>query len=376
MHSKGIRIIAIMLLLFIPFSLLFWPMPQQSTLVSADNDTLPQSFSTKLEQYVKNRFPFSAFLGRLRFDLLLFSGQYEQNGVFINSSGLLKRIALPDTPTIKNNVDVIIRFANEARTWDCPVFVSIFPSASAIYQQNLPPFSNTVNQRQFIDDTLMQLSGHVIPISMYSHLDAQRKQYIFYRTEDNLTSLGGFHVYSQLLSRMLNVEPPTLQSYNLSYPVNNYFGDLYERSPYNEVEPDSLTLFHYTNFNREYIVTHTSLTTRKTYNTLFPEHLAALGRETDIFMGGLSAVTNINSSAPYSRKLLIFGDKSALAYAPFLANHYQQITIVDLFDPDLTVSGISLQNYTQVLFAYNAETLMTQKIPSDILLERIMPTEA
>ena len=372
MRGKGIRAITIVVLLFVPIFLLLRPIPQSTNLSSAIN---APDWPDMLEQHVKSRFPLSDFFGRLKLNLLLFSGQYEQNGVFISGSGLLRRIPQPDKPTVESNINTIIRFSDEARSWSRPVFVSLLPSAASVYRQDLPPFSSTVNQRQFISDTLVQLSGHATAIDMSAYLDSHRNQYIYYRTEDNFTSLGGFHISSQLLSRMLYIEPPTMNNYNLSYPVHDYFGDLYKISPYGEIEPDALTLFHYTAFNRQYTVTHSSVTTRKTYHTLFPEHLTALGHETDVFLGGLSAVTDITSSAPYSRRLLVFGDKSALAYAPFLANYYRQVTIVDLFDPDLAVSGISLANYTQVLFAYNAETLMTKELPEGILLDRIIPSE-
>ena len=374
MRGKGIRAIITALLVLIPALLLLSPMLSATSLQPKPAGASIPEFSEELEQRAKSSFPFKSFFGQLRLNLLLFSGQQEQNGIFINSSGLLRRIDQPDNAVIAHNIETINFFADEARAWGKPVFVTALPSAAAIYRQNLPPFSSTVNQRQYIDDIMAGISGHATAVNMYSHLDSHRRQYIYYRTEDNLTSLGGFYVYSNLISRMLNIEPPSLRNYNLTYPVRGYYGDLYQISPYNEVEPDTLTLFHYTSYDREYTITHSSLTTRKTYHTLYPEHLAALGNETDIFLGGLSAITDIGSSAPYTRKLLVFGDKSALAYAPFLANHYRQLTIVDLFNPELTISDISLQDYTQVLFAYNAEVLMTKELPAELLIERVLPT--
>jgi hypothetical protein len=87
----------------------------------------------------------------------------------------------------------------------------------------------------------------------------------------------------------------------------------------------------------------------------------------DLFLGGLSAITDVRSSAPYNRSLLVLGDRTALAYAPFLANHYSRVTIVDLLREDTVTSGIHAGNYSQVLFAYSVDTFLHRQLPAELL---------
>ena len=103
----------------------------------------------------------------------------------------------------------------------------------------------------------------------------------------------------------------------------------------------------------------------KTYHTLYPLHLLDLGREMDIFVGGLSAVTTIQTNSPYKASLLVFGDKTALTFLPFLANQYSTVTLVDLFQlGSQEYESLSLLDYDQVLFAYSIETFMHYNTPS------------
>ncbi|MCL2068591.1 MAG: DHHW family protein, partial [Oscillospiraceae bacterium] len=324
-----------------------------------------------LERHVRARLPFSGVFERIRFNLLLLGGQGEHNGIFISETGLMRRIGPADGEIVAANIRTVLDFAGSvSEPFDLPqlpVFVSVLPSSAAILQQNLPPFSNTVNQRQFIVDVYSALSGHVTPISVYETLLGRRQQYIYYRTQDNFTSLGGFYISEQMLTRMLGTPAPTLAAYDLTYPHNDFYGDLYRISPYRGIRPDTLTLFHYNSFQRHYMVTHSAPGEQRVYHTMFPEHLTNFDRPMDVFLGGLSAVTNIHSTAPYHRSLLVFGDETALAYAPFLANHYQLVSIVDLFDPGAALLGIRAENYSQVLFAYGARTFMTMEIPAETL---------
>jgi hypothetical protein len=325
-----------------------------------------------LEEYVRARMPLSETLEQIQLNLLLFGGQNEQHGIFISSAGLMKRIGPVDDDIVAENISIVRGFA--ASLTDVgedfrpvPVFFSILPSSAAILQQHLPPFSNTVNQRQFIVEVYNALFGHVTTIGVYEALLNRRQQYIYYRTHDNFTSLGGFYISAQMLTRMLGSPAPTLAAYDLTYPKSNFYGDLYHISPYRGIQPDTLTLFHYNTFERQYMVTHSAPGSQQAFHTLFPEHMIDLGRPTDIFLGGLSPVTNIYSTTPYNRSLLVLGDHTALAYAPFLANHYRQVTIVDIFDPSAGLAGVRAEDYSHVLFAYCAETFMTRQIPAETL---------
>jgi len=316
------------------------------------------SYFSELDQTIAERLPVRTRLRQLNLWLGLLSGQQEQNDIFISKNGLIKNIEAAGPGRIQQNVAAIRSFADRAQV---PTYLTVIPTSSAILQQQLPPYAEIYNnQRKTIDEINRGVSGAVTVADVYPALFARRDSYIYYRTENNLTALGGYHVYSALAPKLLGQEMLEFSHFDIKYLQTPYYGDLYQKSPYQGVSPDTLSLYRYTRYARDYTVTHYGPQGVKTYHTLYPTHLADLGEPMNVYFGGVSAVTKIQVSSPYLRSLLIFGDKTALSYLPFLANSYEQITLVDLFQltPALA-KELAPKQYDQILFAYSIETFDT-----------------
>ena len=371
MHGRGLRIIVLAIFLLIPGFVLL--SPAHATPLPTTYTQTPRQI---LESHVRARMPLEHTFGQVRREVDLLSGRREINGIFISEAGLIRRIGPINDDIVRANISATLTFANNLTGFSIddtvPVFISLLPTSAAILQESLPPFSNTINQRQFIEDVYSALSGHVSSINVFETLLTHRHEYIYYRTHNNFTSLGGYYIFTQLHSRMLGSAAPPRSMFTLSYPGGDFLGDLYQTAPYRGVQPDRITLFHWSGPMRyQHIVTHTGVDSRqRIYHTLYPRHMTELERHMDIFLGGLSSITDIQSTVPYTRTLLILGDETALAYAPFLANHYRRVTIIDIFSEDASASGIMARNYSQVLLAVSTETFMTREI-SAVTLERL-----
>ena len=61
---------------------------------------------------------------------------------------------------------------------------------------------NLFNQRSFIDSVYTEMSGAVSVVDTYLRLLSGMDGYIYYRTLDNLTPMGGYLVYEQLGTRL------------------------------------------------------------------------------------------------------------------------------------------------------------------------------
>jgi len=78
------------------------------------------------------------------------------------------------------------------------------------------------------------------------------------------------------------------------------------------------------------------------------------------FLGTNQPEVTINTNAPGGKKLLVLKDSYAHCYAPFLAQHYSQIKMVDLrYTTKPLDEQVNLNDYDQVLFLYNAMTFST-----------------
>jgi len=325
----------------------------------------------EVDAYIAANFPGRETLAGWSLAIRVLGGQREYNQIFIFGEELIPVLDPPLDYQVRDNTAAILQFADRAGV---PVYAMIIPTVSAIRRQSLPPFvlAQSIDQSQFIDDIYAELLGAVTTIDAYNALYGARDQYIFYRTENNLTALGGFHLYSAMGGgRMLGTTQPSLQNYDISFVKYDYLGDLYRRSPFQNARADILSVFRYRAAPREYTVTVRRGGALRTYHTLFPLHLLDLSgeRAMDVYLGGLGAVTNITTSAPYSNSLLVLGDHTALAFVPFLANHYTQITLVDLSqtgrDDHLVIQeSIRQGEFAQVLFAFSIETYMHRPYPA------------
>jgi len=313
-------------------------------------------FSQNLEDYVRSNFPFLGYLNRINVTVRYYGGNREQNGVFIGEDILIKNVGPPPPGIVEKNNEAVLEFARDLRSRDIPFYFTLIPTSSGVLRQSLPSFAEVFDQRRFIEDVYSRMTGKMTTIDTFLPLNANRERYVFYRTENSLTPYGGYYVYEALAKRLRATDNPTFSTYNINYGDNFFYGDLFNLSPYQNVRPDVLVMFDYSRHAREYMVTHVNPEGVKTYHGLFPRHLEQPGSVTDIFLGGMSARIDIVTSAPFTRRLLVFGDRTALTYLPFLANHYQQITLIDL-SWELTPFGvIEIEEYDQVLMAYSVET--------------------
>ena len=326
------------------------------------------------ESHIAASFPGRDTLAGWSLAIRVLGGQREYNQILISRDELIPMLDPPLDELVSENTRAILEFSRQSQA---RVYTMIIPTVSAIRQ---PSFflGQSVNQPQFIDQVYSQLGRETITVDAYHALFGAREQYIFYRTHNNLTSLGGFHLYYALGvgGRMLEaIARPSMQHYDIEHVMFGFFGDLYEHSPFQNARGDILSVFRYRSAvpPREHIVTIRQNGQTRTYHTLFPLHNLDLeGREMDIFLGGLGAKTVITTSSPFNNHLLVVGDHTALAFVPFLANHYRSITLLDLSqmgEEEFYAVSLSMGEdfFDQILIAYSIETYMHYPYPAMVL---------
>ena len=73
-----------------------------------------------------------------------------------------------------------------------------------------------------------------------------------------------------------------------------------------------------------------------------------------LFLGGNHALVTIKTGVSNGRKLAVVKDSYAHAFIPFLANHFEEIYVVDLryYHADV-LTYLNEQNISELLFLYN-----------------------
>lgn len=357
MLSKRLSAIILLLVIFsVPLYILAGNLAQiPDVLIPSGEKGNPGSLAMRTEQFLSRNFPYKETLKNLAIDTKLLSGQKESNGIYIAKNHLMENVVPPAKNFTAKNTQEILRFIEKNQV---PTYFMLVPTACAIKRQELPQFAAPYNQKTYIDDVYAQMLGKASSIDVYSTLFANKEKYIYYRTQSDLTALGGYYVYS-VLGRRLDLVTRTLEQYDIEYIDYDFYGDLYQKSPYREIEPDLFSLYHFSKYRREYKIVHEYQDEVKSYYTLYPLHLISSANPLDIYLGGISPVTHITIASSYTEKLLIFADESVLSYLPFLVNHYAQVTVVDLAQTTpAMLEKIELDAYQQILFSYSTDNFM------------------
>ena len=316
-------------------------------------------FSTQLETFAAENIPAQSLLKQMAVSVRLAGGAAEIDGVLVGDTMLMKNIQPPDEAVTAANQRAILNFADQN---DRPTYVMLLPTACAIKQQELPEYMNLFNQRSFIDSVYTEMSGAVSVVDTYLRLLSGMDGYIYYRTLDNLTPMGGYLVYEQLGTR-LGISPlRAMDQFDIDYGSEYFYGDLYQTLPVSRIRPDRMLLYRFSKYRREYKVTHHSGGVQRTYYTLFPEFvtdLAADRQPYEVILGGFSPVITITSSTSNDNSLLIFADETVFSYIPFLLVHYSDVAIVDVeHATEQDLSELNLDAYNQVLFGVSVDTYM------------------
>lgn len=319
-------------------------------------------FGPALEEFFQQAIPFQDFLGDLSRQLRIIGGQKEFDNIILTEEGLVKNLVpSADTGIHKANTKAIRKFA---QTCNIPTHLMLVPTSCAIYQEQLPGRLELYNQKRYIEETYRSLSGTVTTVDVYPALYNTRNDYLYYRSDSVLTSLGGYTVY-QTLSKRLRLTP--YQEYTMTRASYDYYGELHRQWGHSGVKPDLITLYHNTSVKRSYRVYHWDRYENRTYYTLFPQSSTVSGSDLDVILGGHSPKIEITAIGAPSQRLLVFGDRGTLSYLSFLAPHYSQITYIDLsLMTQWEIEELSLDGYDQVLFSYDLESYLNTVAPSRV----------
>ena len=322
----------------------------------------PTVLAVELEDFLRENLPFREKLRGAVLALRIAGGAVEQDGIFLAGDGLIPDLTVTaDTTVHRGNTRQILAAIEETSS---PACFMLIPTACAIHRDKLPDYAPLYNQRGYIENTYKQFYGSATTVDAYNALLYAGSDYLYYRTQDNLTSFGGYALYQALAPRRGFTAKP-LQQFAVSYDVHDYYGDLYARWGYGGVRPDVIATYRDVTGGHASRVLHWERFSQRSYGTLYPREAAATGRGTDILLGGYAPRVEIETQGARSSSLLVLGDRTAFAYLPFLAGHYQHITFLDLslltaseiaaFDPD---------DYSQVLFAYSLDTYLNTEHPA------------
>ncbi len=281
-------------------------------------------------------------------------GKCESNGVFLCKDALMSDLAAPDEDTVNGNIDGIKAFTQK---YNLPSYLMLVPSASAIQSEKLPRFAQVWDQKGFIEKVFSQLEGQVTPVPLYDKLREHKDEYIYYRTDHHWTTNGAFLAYQQLASTM---KLPTSDTFDFQTDIvsDDFIGTLSSKSGVYNITPDSMNAYQ-TDTIQSFLVSDGKQVTEHP-SIYFDEFLAKKDKYA-YYLGSNQPLVTIKTKSTSDKRLLIFKDSYAHSFAPFVANDYSEIALVDLRYINIDIDKVvDVASYDDALFLYSTDVFAQQ----------------
>ena len=273
----------------------------------------------------------------------------QRDGIFITNEYLLEDVKAGDFAA--ENSRTVKKFFEVS---GIPTYFAIVPTSIAIKQEELPQRAVIFNQKKLIEECYKMAGSKVRGVDCYSDLFAVRDQYLYYRTENLNTSLGGYYIYHAIMKEMRE-NPLEIDEFSVFHRQDKILGSLADRVNLKGIEGDLTSIYEHQS-DRTYSVVHRNGEDIKKYYSLYPKGFYEDGFVT--MNGGFSPYIEINSKGGRFGSLLLIGDKNALSVLPFLAVDFKHVTFIDPKKISYSEIGdLQLQNYDKAVFCFDSRTV-------------------
>jgi hypothetical protein len=243
----------------------------------------------------------------------------------------------------------IVADTSPVRTW-----LAIIPTKAQALQPDPRPYlgSDQLAIANLLRDTV---EAEYVDLMDLSQPDSPTR---YYGADPHWSTDGAIDAYERLAAAM-GVQPVT--DYTFETFSTEFIGSQYGRAAAWRVPKDTIELARNPVIDAMTICRTETLDRERCYDSVYvppgPESLD----EYDVFVGGLAPIIVIESpGAPADTELVVFKDSYAQAIAPFLAQHYRRVTLVDLryVKRSYVLDTVSFVG-ADVLFLYSTSVLNT-----------------
>ena len=278
------------------------------------------SYTKSVEDYFADQFPLRDGWTGLKARVEQAIGKTLFNGVYLCGDTLISKVETPSGEQVEKNLSYVERLAEKT---DIPVYLGLIPSAAEVWRDKLPAGAESWDQTLLLNtaaDTGLPL------VDLQSALEAHSGEAIFYRTDHHWTTLGAFYGANALLEA-LDKEPLKETDFTPETASTAFNGTLYSQSGIHWLEPDTM----------EFWVAEDGLSVTS-WRTGAPEAASLYDRsyldvkdKYSAFLGGNQPLCVIkNENDPDGGKLLLVRDSYSDALAPFLAQRFSEVHLLDL----------------------------------------------
>lgn len=304
------------------------------------------SFTKAVEDYFVDQFPLRDSWTGLKARTEQLIGKTRFKGVYLCGDTLIAQLETPDEAQVQKNLNYVQRFKE---LFDIPVQIGVIPSAAEIWKEKLPAGAESWDQRDLLAQSEIDFEGI---------LAAHKDEPIYYRTDHHWTSLGAFYGANAILENW-GMELLLREDFTPEIASDSFYGTLYSTSGIHFLEPDTM----------EYWVKEEgkTLTSWKdgqgVQAPLYDRSYLEAKDKYSSFLGGNQPLAVIrNEQLEGGEKLLLIRDSYSDALAPFLAERFAEVHLMDLRYYRMSAAQYVEENdIDRVLVLYSAQNFITEK---------------
>lgn len=320
---------------------------------------LSGDFGSEFETFFADRFPQRNTWVGLNAYTALAEGNNGASGVYNCKNGYLINKPVKTENNLDKNIGAVADFA---KSIDTPTTVMLVPSTGYIVDDVLPTFHDKYNDDEDISKISSTLSKDKIGfVDLRERFKSEYKNgsQLYYKTDHHWTTKGAYTGYQELCKALgiTPIDDSTLKKD--SYP--DFYGTTYSSSGFWLTPPDNIEIWNNPkNSDRNISVKITEGANIKTSGSMyFTDHL----KEDDkypVFIDGNHALTEITNTNAKNGTILLIKDSFSHSLAPFLAENYSKVVLVDLRYYKESVSDlVTTYNPEQVVVLYGIDNLAT-----------------
>lgn len=332
---------------------------QQFPETSVDT-VLSGEFSEKFETYFADHFPQRNMWVGLNSYYNLGIGLNGRNGVYNSADGYLINVPVDKENYVRKNIRVLAEF--KEKIGDVPMTVMLAPSTGYIATDKLPLIHDSYN-----DDTYFAETAKTLGESGVNFVDLRetfKQKYaegvqLYYRTDHHWTTDGAYEGYVKLCEK-LGVQPADKDSFAKT-AYGGFYGTTYSTSGYWLTKPDSITVYdNQENTDKNITVKISEDGKDNHYGSMFFYNHIGEDDKYPVFLDGNHALTEIQNKNAKNGTIVVIKDSFSHSLAPFLAENYSKVVLVDLRYYKQSVSElIKKENPEQVVALYGIDNLAT-----------------
>ncbi|WP_062107957.1 DHHW family protein [Bacillus niameyensis] len=278
----------------------------------------------------------------------------EINGVYIGKGDFLfeKRTSLEDQ--FIQNLELVSSFSNSERS----VTLLLAPISAEIYRENLPKFAPAYTPEKVAEAIEKNLSSSVEVIDIRQTLLDHKKEPIYYKTDHHWTMRGAYYAYSKA-GKTLGYQPYPISEFKIETVSNDFLGTYASKALGYQLKSDQIEVFT-PEFPTSYFVHYKD--EQVTSDSLYDWSALEKRDKYSLFLSGNHSLMTIQSHVKNGRKLAVIKDSYAHSFIPFLANHFEEIHVIDL-----RYYHASLKQYLQeneldeILLLYNVSNFASDR---------------